>query len=283
MFVPNADSITTRWVCQIAGGGILLAGGAAALALLWLAQRRRGAGVPFPAAARLASLPFSGFHAAVTLGITLLFALASLHPMAENALPPDDRALVLGPLLYACSSVMVVMLCRAHTGCGLRQMFFSGPAGPAAAVAKGLLYGLAVIPPVALLSILVSAGLDAWGIAPQHQEVFNWLGDESRAPGTRLFMMGAAVFLAPLSEEALFRGLLFPFLLRGRTVIAAAWVSSLYFALVHLHLASFLPLMALGMAFSAGYAATGSLLTPITMHALFNLASLIFYLADPLP
>lgn len=283
MFVPNADNITARWVCQIAGGGILVAGVAAALALLWSAQRRRAAGARTVAVAHLASLPLSDVHAGVTLIITFLFALASLPRTAGTAFRPDDRALVLGPLLYLCSSVLVVMFCGVHARCGLRRMFLAGPVRPAAAVAKGLVYGLAAIPPVALLSFLISAGLEAWGFAPQHQEVFDWLDDASRAPGARLFMMGAAVFLAPLSEETLFRGILFPCLLRGRSVVVAALVSSLYFATVHLHLASFLPLVVLGMFFSAGYAATGSLLTPITMHALFNFTSLIFYLADPLP
>ncbi|MDR2849578.1 MAG: hypothetical protein LBW77_03430 [Verrucomicrobiota bacterium] len=46
-----------------------------------------------------------------------------------------------------------------------------------------------------------------------------------------------------------------------------------------MHGPSFLPLLALSAAFAGGYAATGSLVTPVVMHALFNFASLCFYLA----
>jgi membrane protease YdiL (CAAX protease family) len=121
---------------------------------------------------------------------------------------------------------------------------------------------------------------ESLGFEPKLQEVFDWLGDGSLALGTRVFMMVAAIVIAPVVEETLFRGILFPSALKGRTFFSAAMITGTYFALVHFHAASFLPLLALSMAFSAGYAATGSILTPIVMHALFNLTSVLFYLAD---
>jgi membrane protease YdiL (CAAX protease family) len=95
----------------------------------------------------------------------------------------------------------------------------------------------------------------------------------------RVGLITAAVLIAPTVEEFVFRGILFRALLRHRRFAYAALLSGAYFALVHLHAPSFLPLLALSAAFSAGYAATGSILTPIVMHALFNAVSLLAYFA----
>jgi membrane protease YdiL (CAAX protease family) len=94
-------------------------------------------------------------------------------------------------------------------------------------------------------------------------------------------MLAAAVLIAPVVEELLFRGILLPALLKARSFLFAALLTGAYFALVHLHAPSFLPLLLLSAAFSAGYAATGSILTPMAMHAVFNLTSVMFYFADP--
>ena len=47
-------------------------------------------------------------------------------------------------------------------------------------------------------------------------------------------------------------------------------VSSLLFAAVHAHLPSFAPLFVLGTCFAIAYEWSGSILVPMTMHALFN-------------
>jgi membrane protease YdiL (CAAX protease family) len=49
---------------------------------------------------------------------------------------------------------------------------------------------------------------------------------------------------------------------------------------MHLHAPSLLSLLVLSVGFSAGYAATGSILTPVVMHALFNLTGLLLFFAE---
>ena len=86
----------------------------------------------------------------------------------------------------------------------------------------------------------------------------------------RLLMGFAAVIAAPLTEELLFRGLLYGVCKRFTDSWFAALVTSLLFASVHLHVGSFIPLFALALILVAVYEITGSLLVPIVMHALFN-------------
>lgn len=277
MFSETAD--LTRILFQVLAGLILIAGATVDLYLALLVQTRRIA-PSLASRAVLARRPFTAFHAQLAVFATLMFALPALFQKPAASVP-NDLSLILGPLLYAFAGFAVVAFCLTSSRASLRQAFFSPHCSARKALGKGLLYGLALIPPVVLLSMATTALSEALGFEPQLQEVFDWLGDDELALGTRVFMMVAAVVIAPAVEEMLFRGILFPLALKARSFLFAALLSGAYFALVHFHAPSFLPLLALSVAFSAGYAATGSILTPVVMHALFNLTSVLFYLADP--
>ena len=76
--------------------------------------------------------------------------------------------------------------------------------------------------------------------------------------------------------SSMFRGMLFPFVKQlGRPKLAWIGVSFL-FALIHADKAIFIPLFALALALTWLYEKTDNLLAPITAHALFNAANLIF-------
>jgi membrane protease YdiL (CAAX protease family) len=76
--------------------------------------------------------------------------------------------------------------------------------------------------------------------------------------------------LAPLAEEILFRGILYPWLKQAGFPRLALWGSALIFAAVHMNLVTFIPLLVLALALTVLYERTGNLLAPITAHALFN-------------
>lgn len=90
-----------------------------------------------------------------------------------------------------------------------------------------------------------------------------------------LSFMGLAVIAAPVTEEILFRGLLYP-LLRDRFGMKIAMVvSSALFALAHVHAPTFLPLMFLGVILAFAYEYSGSLLLSMFIHATFNLFTVL--------
>lgn len=274
----SETTVMMRLLFQVLAGLIVIAGTTVDLYFAVLVQTRRV--VPsLRSCAAVKHRPFTAFHAQLAVFATLLFALPMLFQKPTTA-APNDLSLILGPLLYAMAGFMVITLCLTYSRTSLRQAFLSPHCTTGHALKKGLLYGLAIIPPVVLLSLIMTSVAESLGYEPQLQEVFDWLGDDSLAPETRIFMMVAAIGIAPVVEEALFRGIIFTSVLKARSFFFAALLSSAYFALVHFHAPSFLPLLALSIAFSAGYAATGSILTPIVMHALFNLTSVLFYLSD---
>jgi membrane protease YdiL (CAAX protease family) len=94
----------------------------------------------------------------------------------------------------------------------------------------------------------------------------------------RLPIILLAVVIAPVTEELAFRGYLYGVIKRYLGAVPALVLSGLLFALIHLNLSSFFPLFVLASVFALAYELSGSLLVPMSMHALFNTLSLILVL-----
>lgn len=125
------------------------------------------------------------------------------------------------------------------------------------------------------LNWLCAAGIERFaGVEPSDQELVKCFTSDTTPLGIRLALGFLVLFEAPLFEEPLFRGILF----RGFAKILPAWaamaLSGVLFALVHVNAASFLALCFLGCAFAELYRRTGTILAPMTAHALFNAANL---------
>jgi membrane protease YdiL (CAAX protease family) len=109
--------------------------------------------------------------------------------------------------------------------------------------------------------------------APQQQpivEMFN----ASITLEQRIIIIVLAVSLAPLAEEFIFRFFIYGVMKRYLGRFAAVVASALLFAAVHAHLPSFAPLFVLGACLAIAYEWSGSILVPMTMHALFNAVTL---------
>src|SRR5204863_6383154 len=79
-----------------------------------------------------------------------------------------------------------------------------------------------------------------------------------------------AIILAPIAEEMLFRGILYPTLKQNGFRRSAFILSSFIFALVHLNLMLIVPLTFLALVLALLYEFTGNLSAPIAAHCLFN-------------
>jgi membrane protease YdiL (CAAX protease family) len=96
----------------------------------------------------------------------------------------------------------------------------------------------------------------------------------------RVYFGVFAVLIAPVAEEFIFRGMLFPFVKRlGYPRLAWFGVSAL-FALIHFDVAIFAPLFALALALTWLYEFTDNLLAPIVAHSLFNAANLVVLISQ---
>ena len=122
-------------------------------------------------------------------------------------------------------------------------------------------------------SISVSWLQDVWpNLEPQETvKAFK----ESSSMGFKFLVVIAAVVIAPLAEETLFRGFVYGVLKRYTDAPFAALSSSLMFAIIHMHVGSLLPLCMLAVLFCLAYEITGCLLVPMLLHAIFNGVSII--------
>ena len=95
--------------------------------------------------------------------------------------------------------------------------------------------------------------------------------------GTLLIL--TAIVIAPLAEEFFFRGILQT---RLRSVLGSRWagvaVAGICFGLMHGgQVAAIVPLAVMGIILGFVYEATGSLIGPILIHAMFNTKTLVWH------
>lgn len=133
----------------------------------------------------------------------------------------------------------------------------------------GLVFYLSALPILWFYALVYQTLLKASGYQAPWQEVVMAFASES-SPWIRLLVVVLAVGVAPIFEEILFRGIALPLLARRWGVAPAVVAVSAFFAVIHLHVPSLVPLFIIAVSFSLGYLYTGSLLAPVVMHALFN-------------
>ncbi|MHC4509055.1 MAG: lysostaphin resistance A-like protein [Planctomycetota bacterium] len=139
---------------------------------------------------------------------------------------------------------------------------------------------LAVWPLImAAIAVTMFLGRHVWGQdyrMPQHQEL-ELITKNPELP-LRITIVVAAVIVAPLLEELMFRGLvqttIRSFFAAGNGAWVAIAASSGLFALMHANAGHWPALFVLSMSLGYTYEKSGSLFQPIFVHSFFNTASI---------
>jgi membrane protease YdiL (CAAX protease family) len=100
----------------------------------------------------------------------------------------------------------------------------------------------------------------------------------AKSPVMRGYLILFAVVIAPVAEEFLFRGVLFPVLRQLGLPVAAWLVPNFLFALIHGDPVIGMPLFGLALGLTWLYQHTGRLVTNILVHSLFNAANVVVLL-----
>ena len=146
------------------------------------------------------------------------------------------------------------------------------------AVLYGVLVACAFLPLGQIMQIVSSEIMTRLHVAFESQAAVQAL-KSSTSWFDRAALGVVAIGLAPVAEELLFRGLIYPAVKRAGFPWLALWGTSLFFAVIHFNLATFLPLLVLALVLTWLYEQTGNLLAPIVAHATFNaLQFSMFYL-----
>jgi uncharacterized protein len=203
------------------------------------------------------------------LGVMMLAGLVqywSGHKLDEHS----PLAAVVGTLALDGPILAMVALFLWLERITWREAFGFTKVGLGRTVGLGLLAAVLFLPIGLSLKGLCGLGLEhLFRAKPEEQQAVQIL--QEAAPGlSRAYFVFVAVLVAPLAEETLFRGLLYPALKQSGFPRTALWGTSLTFALIHGNAPSFLPLTLLALVLIWLYERTDNLLASITAHVTFN-------------
>lgn len=153
-------------------------------------------------------------------------------------------------------------------GAALAHLRVRGPARSAVAstpAALGLGVAAGLVGFVAALLVSGVQHLLGWSIQEQA-----WLLELLQDRETLLTILPFVVLLLPVSEETLFRGYLFRFLLQRNGALTAYLVSAACFSVVHFHLPGLPTYFIVGLLFAYVCRRTSTLLAPMAGHVTYN-------------
>ena len=174
-------------------------------------------------------------------------------------------------VLHGGTLLLVAIFLREHA-VGWREGFGFGSAGFLRTLGLAVAGVLVALPVALLLQQLSAMGMKSVSVQPEVQVVVQTL-QAAQTVQQRVFFAFVAILGAPVVEEIIFRGILYPALKQRGWPQMALWGTSLLFALTHANVATFLPLAFLALVLVFLYERTGNLLAPILTHSLFNAAN----------
>lgn len=139
--------------------------------------------------------------------------------------------------------------------------------------------GVLVVPLLLGLSAICAQVMTRIHVTPVEQTVVTMVKVNPGLAQRIAFAIGAIVF-APIVEETMFRGILYPFIKQQGGKRLALFGTSLLFALIHANVRTFLPLALFALLLAWVYERTDTLLAPITTHAVFNAVNFAFLLHE---
>ncbi len=262
-----AAEVHEQWVYKaltlfLLGGGLLVA------LVLGMRHRRNPPDKPSLTAA-LSARSWNTPQVGILLGsLFLLYFLATFSGQLfyEHQIPLAK--LVITIVIYTILMAIIAVINRRHTasiGTGWRE-FKKLPLAP--------VFYLAMIP-------FLMAASEGWHLLLRHGFGMELeLQAAARAmtkefSGLQVAYMFTAIVVAPIYEELMFRGIIFPYLVKRTGLAGGTVLISAFFALLHFHLPSVVPLLLLSGALCLAYWRTGSLWVAIGMHAIFNAVSVL--------
>lgn len=207
-----------------------------------------------------------GFIAPFTAGLWFKH-----HPV------PTDAAVIYSTALFHAGMLAGVLVFRATIGRRGAANPVPNVRPPPNPILAGIATYLVTLPVVLGTSLLWQLLLKVCNVPAPQQEAIDILRSAHGLP--QIVLLGSAIILAPFTEELIFRAGIFRY---SRTRIprwAALILPAALFSAMHMNLASFVPLIALGVVFALAYERTGRISTTIIAHALFNLTTTMLVLA----
>jgi membrane protease YdiL (CAAX protease family) len=222
--------------------------------------------------------PFDALGLLLISGVFILFGLAAAASEGKNPEQSLTPSLLIGNILtfavlVGAVTAIVYRRVRPSTWLGLQwsqwpHFFWIGPS--------------AVLAMWVVLGVLNASGYIAWMErlvgSSSTQDAVALMRDSKDVWSVGLMAFSAAI-VAPLAEEVIFRGYLYPVAKSFGGITAGVLFSALLFAACHGNVPLMLPLFMLGILLALVYEWTGSIWASISIHFFFNSATVAMQLA----
>ena len=188
-------------------------------------------------------------------------------------------AMMIEVMCFQGASLMWVHLFLREHGVTWNEAFGFTSEHQGRVVGLGLLAGVGVLPIAWALQQLSIYLIERLQGTPVPQMLVDQLQKGGMSTCEKVVMAVMTLTLAPVAEEVLFRGVLYPAIKQLVRPRLAFWGTAILFGLVHFNLMTFLPLVFFAVILSSLYEVTGNLVAPILAHSCFNavnFAMLIF-------
>jgi uncharacterized protein len=190
--------------------------------------------------------------------------------------PKEEREflqLLGGALLSQISVLVWIRFFLRQQAFGWKEAFGWKSVEAATVAAYGILAGALFLPVAYALQWLCEYLMVLAHSQPQAQAAVQALQSPGLSLGAKIVFGVDAICVAPLVEESLFRGILYPAVKYLGYPRVALWGTSILFAVLHFNEPTFVPLLAFGLVLTRLYEGFGNLLAPMVAHSLFNAAN----------
>lgn len=186
--------------------------------------------------------------------------------------------LVLGTLFFQVASLFWIWLFLREEKTSWGEAFGLSTPNQWRAIGLGVLTGIVVLPFLLGLQQLSALLLDYWNhslpsvfkMTAEPQTLVKHLEEPGLAILQKIYFGIVAIVIAPVAEESIFRGILYPVLKTNGYPRIAMWGTAVLFGLSHINSIAFLPLTVFGLLLILLYEETNNLLAPIVAHSFFN-------------
>ena len=214
---------------------------------------------------------FLGLFASIAFGM-LFIQFTGLAKGASPSGAPPFAAFIVGVITFhGSAAALIFLLLHLHGISATRSFGFNTP-GLRRALLLAVGAFMVVLPAALGLNWIYASVMEWFNVKPVAQHAVQMLQEQRSALslGQKVLFGAATILVAPAVEEMLFRGLLYPVIKQEGFPRFAWWGSSLFFALTHANVMTFVPLTVLALVLIWLYEQTDNLLAPILTHSLFN-------------
>lgn len=209
------------------------------------------------------------------------FLVGLVRGPVDSHAPPSVMRIVISAITFQGAVLILAWRCLRENGTDWTRGFGFGN-NTMRAIGWGVAAVLLALPLCWALQGASVGLMKLAGIKVEEQLPLLALRNSGTLP--QLITMGfVTVVLAPLAEEILFRGIIYPAIRQYGLRRLAAWSSSLLFAAMHVNLAIAASLFFLATVLVWLYEKTDNLAAPIAAHVAFNAINFTLFLAldDP--